>query len=176
MNERSLYRKIQVVLEHGRRGKHNSTDDLISAIQGHPPLNFIYTVLDRKAGKKVPICSRNSIRRAVSVCVELEFLRPENGQLTPLGVRAANPEHFDKAVVKQLNEYFKQIKTPIEAISAAISGRLLRHNPPIVPTSENIWAAVGEPLAFEQFASYLHLLGQCGVFETSQRKSYYPRK
>ena len=167
---------MQVVLEHARRGKQLSVEDLVLAIQAHPPLNFVYTILDKRAGKKVSVCSRNSIKRALSACVELGFIRRENGQLTPVGVRAANPEHFDKSLVKQLGEYFAGIKTPIETISAVILNRLLGHRPPIVPTSENIWSGIGEPISFEQFAGYLHLLGQCGVFETSQRRSYYPKR
>jgi hypothetical protein len=165
---------MQVVLEHARRGNQGTVDALISDIQAHPPLNFLYTV--KKSGKKVSVCSRNSIKRALSVCVELGFLRPDNGQLTSSGVRAANPEHFDRSLEKQLGEYLAGIKTPIDAISAVISSRLLRHIPPIVPTSENIWSAIGEPIPFDRFAGYLHLLGQCGVFAASQRRSYYPKK
>jgi hypothetical protein len=171
MNERTIHRKLQVILDVAQRRKYQSLLELRTALEDEPPISFMY----RKAKDHKLHCSTRSILRTLRVAINLGLLERESGKLTDTGVRATDPQKFDRVIGKQAADYLEHAGTPLSKITTAINRRLLRADPPITPTAVNIWSALDEPMAFPTFALYLRLIGFCGVLATSQAKIFLPR-
>ncbi len=171
MNERTIHRKLQVILDSARRSRYQSVVELRAILEAEPPISFMY----RKTKDHKFHCSDKSIARSINVAINLGLLDKESGRLTDVGIKATDPQKFDRIIGKQAVNYLDQSGAPLTKIATAINKRLLQANPPITPTAVNIWLAIDEPIPFPAFAIYLRLIGYCGVLATSQSKIFLPR-
>ena len=173
--EHSLYRKMQIVLEHCRRGRRRSREELVGEVLKRRPLNFTYMRFDEEHDTRVPVCSRGSVSATVDLAVQLGLIDGATGNLTEVGARAADPARFDRVFNRQRSRYLDKHGLPMPRISEVILKNLLGRTPPVLPTADNIWEASGRPLANTDPRRCLNLLGQCGGLVASQRRIYLPK-
>ena len=171
MNERTIHRKLQVILDTARRGKFESLVELRAALEAEPPVSFMY----RKSKDRKLHCSERSIARSIRVAVTLGLLDPDSAKLTDAGIRATDPQKFDRVIGRQAVDFLERTGASFPKIASAINKRLLHADPPMPPTAINIWSALDEPIPYPSFAMYLRLIGYCGILATSQRKIFLPR-
>jgi len=174
IGERSIYRKIQAALDIAKEGRSKSIRELEENIYSLSPINFCYTRIDKEKSKRIPYCSKDSIRRIIKICEDLNLIN-EKGKLTEsVGFDALDESKFDKILSKQILKILKQENISLEKISSAIKNNLLQANPVILPTSDAIWNALGQPFQYEHFSSLLTLLGHSRALAFSQRKIFLP--
>ncbi|MBU4319655.1 MAG: hypothetical protein KJ739_00990 [Nitrospinae bacterium] len=173
IGERSIYRKVQVVLDSAKSGKTKSLQELEENIVSLSPINFSYTIMDKKRGKRVPHCSTDSVHKIVSLCIDLELVN-EKGKLTDIGINLLDQDKFEKVLSKQVLIFLKNTGITLEKMSETIKADMLQSDPVILPTSEAIWNALDQPVPLERFSVLLTLLGQCNTITTSRRKLFLP--
>lgn len=173
IGERSIYRKVQVVLDSAKAGKTKSLQELEENIISLSPINFSYTIMDKKRGKRVPHCSTDSVRKTISLCIDLDLIN-EKGKLTDVGINLLDQNKFEKILSKQVLIFLKNKDITLEKMSETIKAGMLQSDPVILPTSEAIWNAFDQPMSFERFSVLLTLLGQCNTITTSRRKLFIP--
>jgi hypothetical protein len=171
--ERSLFRKMQVVLERVRPGRCASEEEIVEAILEDSPSCFRYERTDSSTGRRRRLPSRESIRRAVQMCGELALVDLGTGRLTRTGMTAASRGRFAAVVGQQVVARLAELEIPVQHIERAIT-KLLGARSPVLSTAPDIFLALGAPIPEHQFRTYLTLLGQCGVLRASQRKAYLP--
>ena len=174
--ERTLYRKIQVVLDYAKEGKHHNEDSLLDYIQSQHPTNFIYYWRDRKTDETVHGYSVKSIAHVIRLCVELKLLSREELLLTETGVSAADPRRFPNILGEKVKELFEEKGISLASIHAAIA-RILQAESPTPPTAEKIWEYARTSnvnIDLTTFNQMIALLGQCKILLMTQRRIYLP--
>lgn len=174
-SERSLYRKMQIILDYCQAGKHSNIDELQDLVIRHSPLNFIYHRRDPKTKEVLAQCSSSSIKAAIRLCIDLYLISAPLGKITPLGVSATDPRRFSRIIGKQVSDSMANHQVPVERIIDVINNELLRRNPPVAPTADQIWEALGIPMSLRYFRRLMHLLGQSAILQVSQQRIYLPR-
>ncbi len=174
---RSLYRKIQSVLDEARRGRSGSREGLINSIESRGYVDFTrYRVKPDRTVDVVP-CSKEAIARAVDVCVSLSLLDGLTGKLTREGMKASDPSEFDIAMRHALTSGFSVLGAPLSDIRKTITDLLTKYDNATLPT----WEAIYDRLAIstgaahrEKFRTYLTLLSLCHGISFSRKKIYLP--
>ena len=172
--DRSLYRKMQVVLDEARSGGHRSLDGLIDGLLAKGPLNFEYRGRDPASGQKRLRCSRNSVTRAIPLCCDMGLVNGETDRLTRSGMVAVDRGRFDDVVAARVADRLDELGVSVKKMEAVITDKLLRASRPILPTSDALYDALGRLLRECEFRTYLNLLGRCGGIRTSQSRIYLP--
>jgi len=174
--EHTLYRKIQVVLDYAKNGKHEDEKTLVDYISSRKPTNFIYYYRDKKTDKIAFGYSENSIKRAIQMCCDLKLLRGPKLELTKVGVSASDPRRFTTIIARRVTEFIDRKGVPLSTVETAI--RKVLHAPdPEPPTTRAIWDRIAHPkedIDFVTFAQLLNLLGQSKQLNMSQRRIYLP--
>jgi hypothetical protein len=184
--ERTLYRRIQVVLEYAKEGRHPSTATFVDYIAKRQPTNFIYYWRDKQTDRIRHDYSRKSILVAIEIATNLGLLwkKPDYGTadqvgLTKAGTSACDPLRFPAILGRQVLKYLSACGITLELVTRIID-RLLRSDPPNPPTSEAIWRALREQAVSltiddETFRRLLNLLGECKVVVAFQKRIFLPR-
>lgn len=177
--ERSLYRKIQIVLDYAKEGKHRDKESLGDFIHSQHPTNFIYYYRNRKTDKIEHKYSRTSIDEAIDLCVELELLRKDDLHPTKTGISAIDPRRFPTIIGKKVSELFSRMDFPVTSIQSSIR-KILQASNPMVPTATEIWSQLNSnnqkegQLDVLKFTRLITLLGQCKVLFMTQRRIFLP--
>jgi len=174
--ERTLYRKIQVVLDYTKDGRHNDKDTLMKYIIGRQPTNFIYYYRDKTTKDIVHDYSERSIEHTIEICRELKLISGDELVLTRVGVSASDPSRFSAIIGKRASELLESKGIPVSTISRAIKSILLS-NSPAPPTAEAIWNQLDRPekvTTFQTFAQLLNLLGESRHLLMTQKRIYLP--
>jgi len=174
---RSLYRKIQSVIEEARRGRVTSKEDLIEKIESRGYVDFTrYRLGPGRAVEVVP-CSREAVSRVVDTCVSLGMIDDATGKLTRDGVKASDPSEFEGIMRRLVAQGLSLLDAPLPNISRAITQLLTGYSHETLPT----WDAIYERLGIsgrrfhkETFRSYLTLLSLCHGISFSRKKIYLP--
>lgn len=175
-SERSIFRKVQVILEYCQPNKHKSIDELVDLIERKAPASFVYYRSDAESDEIKTFASYNSIKHAVSLSIELGLIHQASGQLTKLGVSATDPRRFSRIIGNQTLELLKHKELPLEKIESTIVEKLLQNKPPLSPTVKKIWEELSPEVKLKDFASYLNILGLTEILTVEQKKIYFPRK
>ena len=175
-SERSIFRKIQVILDYCQPRKHHSIDELKDVIEKKSPLNFVYYRVDTNSDETKPYASNKSISHAVDLCVELGLINSVTGHPTKLGVSASDPRRFSRIIGHQTLEILKLKGISLDEIEATIVQRLLHRTPPVSPSVKRIWAELSTEIKLKYFASYMNILGLSGILSVEQKRIYLPIK
>ena len=174
--ERTPYRKIQVVLDYAKEGKHQDVDTLVRLVTAGRPTNFVYFYRDRVSDEIKFRYSKASVERTVHLCIDLGLLSPGAVTLNKTGLNATDPRRFATIVGACARECLGKRGVPLEAIHLAIEALLCgKHRVP--PTADQVWNNLrqqGGTLDFEEFRRLMALMGQCGVLLMTQRRIYLP--
>ena len=169
-SEKSVYRKIQVVLDTAKSVQVNTLEDLRAEIRARKQPNFLTRQFDREQDTFVPDISDRSIRRTLVVCLLLELIGPD-GRLTKEGRQALRILRFDDVVANQIRSFLRREGIIFSNLNKVIIEDL-HSNPPVLPTSRELWEAVDADISYSNFSRMLILLAQCGGAKSSQRKIY----
>jgi len=173
-SERSLYRKIQVVLDEIRKSRPENLDLLAERIHERSPINFTYYNTRIKGQTAVEVCKSKTIRRTIDICVDLELISPDV-ELTPAGRKALNLADYDNVLRQNLKLAFKKQGIIIEKIESTILDILKDASPDKIPT----WQSISDAMQIEarnkrKFHDHITLLGMCKGISFSQKKIYLP--
>jgi hypothetical protein len=175
-SERSIFRKVQVILEYCQPNKHKSIEELVDLIERRAPASFVYHRFDVESEEVKTMASHNSIMHAIELAVELGLISETSGHLTKLGVSATDPRRFSRIIGNQTVELLKNKGLPLEKIEQTIFEKFLRSRPPLPPTVKRIWEALTTEVKIKDFASYLNILGITEILSVVQKRIYLPKK
>lgn len=174
--EKTLYRKVQVILEYAQEGKHTDKKSLSEYVESNKPTNFLSSWRNKETDIIEHRYSTNSIERAMKICMDLKLLQGEAMVLTPRGRSAIDPRRFPTIVGSSAREFLEASGISFNSILNSISA-ILHSDKPHPPTSEEIWEHLGQPegtIDREEFQWLLTLLGQCQILSMSQKRIFLP--
>jgi hypothetical protein len=175
---RSLYRKIQRVIEEARKEKAESKEDLAKLISGRGHLDFTYLKSSPGGGAKPAACKLESIQHVIEMCVLFNLIEDEKFRLTPRGLRAVESlTQFDRELRQALLKQLEQIEAPMALIHETITRLLLDQRGSILPTWDAIYEQLGlspKKCTKHVFHQYLSLLSACKGIGSSRKKIYLP--
>jgi hypothetical protein len=174
--EKSIYQKMQVILEYAKEDKHTDERSLGEYIEKRKPTNFLTSWRNKKTDTIEHRYSRNSIERAMKICKDLKLLEGEAMVLSSRGRSAIDPRRFQTIVGSSTREYLETSGISLNSILNSIS-TILHSKKPCAPTSEEIWENLGESkekISLEEFRRLMTLLGQCQIVSMSQRRIFLP--
>lgn len=175
--QRSLYRKLRIVLVEADRRETQSTGELVANLQarGYPDFTRYRTLEDGSAA--VVPCSSGTTARAVELAVALGFVDSANGHPTREGSQGLDLPRFDKVLADGVERLLDQMGSPLAEIQR-VSARLLEtHEPNRLPTWENIAEELGitDGPHLHRFRTCLGLLEAAGRIDATRRKIYTPQ-
>jgi hypothetical protein len=169
-SDRSLYRKIEVVLDIAKSVSVASMDELQSEIHGRKPSLFFSKQYNRTTDQFSEGISERVIRKTLNVCRLLGLLA-ENGCLTSAGREALRKTRYNTVIAELVHRFLRERDINLKALNEIIR-RHLQSNPPLLPTSETLWQATSMSMSKGTFARMLTLLAHCGAAQTAQRRIY----
>lgn len=174
--ERTLYRKVQVVLDYAKEGKHKDQGTLVRRILDRQPSNFVYYWRDRHTDEIRRGYSEVSIEKAIQTCIDLKLISGSELSLTKKGVSAADPGRFPTVAGKSAAARLEEKGISLASVVKAIVS-ILHADPPRIPTIEEIWSKLGEPshcIDPTEFRQMVTLLGQCEILRMTQKRIFLP--
>jgi hypothetical protein len=168
--KRSLYRKIQEVLDSAKSVRAASRADLVQAITDSNNEIFHTLQYNARLDKFEPGISKRVVKQTVATCILLDLISGD-GRLTDTGSSALRKAHFEGIVAKQIRAHLSFQGLDVEKLNRVIA-KNLRAEPPVMPTCAVLWEAYGESIPYGRFARLLTLLAHCGGAQSSQRKIY----
>lgn len=169
-SQNSIYRKIQLVLQVAKSVEVESIGELQNAIKVSNFVAFHTRHFDRVKDSFVTAISEKSIRNVVSFCRDLKLLT-ENGTLTRQGRQAIQQSKFEQVISNSIRVYLQDAGVDIRDLNKLILANI-QSNPPVLPTSKELWDSIEEKTDYSNFAKMLNLLSQCGMAQSSQKKIY----
>jgi len=169
-SERSLYRKIQIVLDITKSVAATNIEQLRAEIAGQELPAFVSEQYDQDEDRFVPRVSERVIRKTLNACRLLELVG-EDGRLTPTGREASRRTRFDAVIAQQARAFLSQRDVNFRRLNEIIR-KHLQATPPVLPTSDKLWEAISTSVTRGIFTRMLTLLAHCGAAESTQRRIY----
>jgi hypothetical protein len=169
-SERSVYRKVQEILEIARSVRVGSAKELREEIENTPPEIFRTLQYDPAIDQMVRRVSPRVIRQAVRMCQLLGMISSD-GSLTDLGRQALRRRQFDRVVADRVRVLLAENGVDLMHLNRVIT-KGFGKKPPILPTCTELWEAGGGETPRGLFTRLLTLLSHCGGADSSQRKIY----
>ena len=177
VSDRSLYRKIQVVVEEIGKGKISSLEAFLKAVQGH----ICFTYYKKEDEPKE--CNKKTIERVLLLAIQLGLIEENAWEVTEkVGARAVNREQFSSVLRQRIRAVLKSKGLPFDALIEAIQKILDNARSGIVPSWDNIYNSLtetyGDKMAVErkEFHTLLTLLSHADGIGYSQKRIYLPYK
>jgi len=174
--EKTIYRKIQVVLDYVKSGKHHSFDSLSKYIYSRAPANFIYYYRHKETDKVKFDYSKKSIDRTIQLCLELRLISKDRLSLANIGASASDPRRFPIIIGKCVIDLLKRKKISLDLIKNTIEDVLHDSNPK-PPTSLEIWKRLEvdeNDIKLVRYKQLINLLGQCNILLMTQKRIFLP--
>lgn len=169
-SERSLFRKVQTVVEVARTVKVSDLEELCREIKGLGPTMFNTSRYVAERDAFVTDISMEAIKRAVTFCRFLDLLS-EEGTLTVRGRDAARKSRFSAVLGEQARLKLSAAGVKPGAVNSVIRSKL-HGDPPVLPTSDVLWEELQPTMSRETFSKMLTLLIHCECGQSSQKKVY----
>ncbi len=169
-SERSLYRKIQIVLDVTKAVAVSNLMELRQQVAAQELPSFMSEHYDEEQDRFVIGSSQRIVRKTLGTC-RLLGLIGDDGKLTTLGREASRRSRFDTVVAGQARSYLGTHGVNFDSLNKAIRRRL-QAAPPVLPTSEELWRESHADVGRGTFARMLTLLSHCGAAESYQKRIY----
>lgn len=169
-SEKSIYIKIQKVLDVAKSVKVSTRKDLADKIMDQGLPNFITLQYNREEDTFKPKTSKRVIRSILALCKTLGLIE-EDGNLTDEGRKALLRTQYDQVIVSRIRSHLRRSSVNFKELNKIILENL-KSNPPILPTTKEIWSAIDSEISYSLFSRILTLLAQCGGAKSSQKKIY----
>ncbi len=168
IGDRSLYKKMQIVLDSSMSRNPDSIAELEAHIQGQELVTFYSRQYNEAKDIFESKFSRRTLQGVIRLCIKLGLIL-ENGRLTRNGRQALSPERFNKLVAAAVFSELLNSGMSIKRINLAIH-KSLSSNPVVLPSVSYLWERSESTLSYAAFSRYLSLLGYCGFAQSSQSK------
>jgi hypothetical protein len=169
-SERSLYRKIQIVLDVTKSVSATNISELREHISSQELPTFISEQYDEEQDRFVPRVSKRVVRKTLGTC-RLLGLIGDDGRLTPLGREASRRSRFDRVISEQVRELLSSRGVSFKSLNELIR-KHLHTSPPQLPTADDLWKSINADVSNGIFTRMLTLLVHCGIAESAQRRIY----
>ena len=169
-SDRSVYRKIQVVLEVRHTNAVDSRTELIDLIKNAKDPTFFTRQYDDETDEFIERISPKAIRRTVKLCETLGLLDPR-ASLTPEGRRASRRDAFEEEVADRVRAVLGASDVDL-SVTKGLIAKGFKENPVVLPTARMLFDALGPSMSYQLFSRLLTLLSHCGGAEATQRKLY----
>lgn len=169
-SERSLYRKIQIVLDVAKGVAASDLAQLRSEVSAQELPTFMSEHYDDDEDRFVLRVSERIVRKTLGVC-RLLGLIGDDARLTAMGREASRRSRFDAVMSRQVRSFLNERHVSFKALNAIIRKRL-QTTPPILPTSDELWRESHSDVPQGTFNRMLTLLAHCGAAESYQRRIY----
>lgn len=168
-SEKSLYHKVQLILQHAASSEAANLDQLSSEIQARRLPNFNTLQYDEKRDTFLWRQSARVVKRTVGFCRRLDLI-DDNAHLTRDGRQALRKTLFDTVLSRKIRDILDRA-VGIDKVNQVIQ-ECLHRNPPELPTANRLRSALAPDMVGAEFARLLTLLSHCGAAESSQAKLY----
>lgn len=185
ITNRSIYRKLQVVIEEAGKGKMSSPKGLVDSLVNKKEKDICFTYYKIKPGehKAIPIqCNPNVFLRTVNLAILLGLIEKDSGQLTKSGIRALDREQFSQVLRQRIKSILNANGLPFEKLLEIIQEILQDAKSGKISSCDNIYERLiesyGDELTIERkhFHILLTLLSYTGGIAFSQKKIFLPCK
>jgi hypothetical protein len=177
ISERSLYRKIQSVVEEAGRGGFTDFESLISKIIKNPPLQFTRYEKIKESETRVVPCKEDSVRRVVYFTAELGLIDGSTGKLAKAGTQAMKRDYFDRVMRQQIANTLKNRGISQTVLFDTIKSMLAdgkAHNMPSWDAIYNRLSSDNNKLSRKDFHVFLTLLSYSGAIAYIQKRIFLP--
>lgn len=168
--EKSLYRKLQLVLEQAAASDTNKLGDLAAQIESKRLPNFNTFQYDEKKDSFFWRQSPKVIRRTVRLSARLGLV-DANGLLTKDGRLALRKTQFNNVIADKVRDALAKDGIAVGKLNDIIK-ESLNADPPLLPTAKALWATLKAEVGAGEFSRFLTLLSHCGAAQSSQAKVY----
>ena len=169
-SERSLFRKIQTVVDIAKSVRVRDIAELCEEVEQRAPSVFNTSRYDASQDKFVASISPESIKRTVVFCRTLELIT-DDGVLSQEGREASRKSRFNETIGERVRIVLSTNGVRLSAMNSVIRDKL-HANPPILPTAEVLWTELQPSMSRGMFSKLLTLLVYCDGGQSSQRKVY----
>jgi hypothetical protein len=169
-SERSLYRKIQIVLDITKSVSAGNLEQLRGEISSQELPTFVSDQYDEEEDRFVPRVSARIIRKTLGACRILGLIG-EDGKLTPVGREASRKSRFNAVISEQIRGFLSDRHVSFKMLNQLVL-KHLQASPPILPTSDDLWESIKADVPRGTFTRLLTLLAHCGAAESAQRRIY----
>lgn len=169
-SERSLFRKLEVLISLASAEEVGGVRELGAAIERHSPDIFYSRRYDSNSEEFVWEFSRNVLRRAIKFARTLDLI-DSGGALTETGRLALRRDRYAEVIRGRVRRTLEKSGFEFARANEVIRS-LLSCDPPQLPTSEVLREELGIGLGKGKFSTLLTLLGHAGGANFSQRKMY----
>lgn len=169
-SEKSLFRKLQTVVEIAKSGGASTLGELCQTVKDRGPDIFVTRRYEPTRDMFVSEISLKTIKRTVLFSRALGLLS-DDGALTPLGREAVRRSRFSAVIASQTRAKLAQNGIKINELNDIIREKLRAHKPTL-PTADVLWEELQPSLPRGVFSKLLTLLTYCNEGQYSQRKVY----
>lgn len=169
-NERSIYRKIQFIIDFTKSSNSKSLHDLHLEIRNKRNPMFYSYHYDQSRDEFVEDVSERAIWRSINLCRKLNLISVDT-KLTKTGREALKKTRFDRTVIKEIERVLIESDVDIAKLNRKMKERLNTLAEEL-PTAKNLWNDLDASIGFAYFSSLMTLLAHCGGAKFSQSKIY----
>lgn len=183
ITDRSLYRKIQVVIEEAGKRKLSSPKELINSLVNKKGGNVCFTYYKVKPGehKATPVqCDQKVFLRTVNFAIFLGLIDKGSGHLTKVGIKALDREQFSRVLKQRIKSVLSANGLPFEKLLEVIQEIFQDAKSGKIPSCEYIYARLHElydeefTIERKTFHVLLTLLSYTDGIAFCQKKIYLP--
>ncbi len=169
-SERSLYRKIQEVLETSKAVHVESIEDLRDKLLKRRDKMFKTLQYNPEKDLMSLLPSSRVIKSTVRMCYLLGLIS-QTGELTEVGRQALQRKRYDKIIENQARKFLIEQNMDLDQMNQVIT-ESLQAKPVVLPTSTVLWQATGGKISKGLFTKLLTLMCHVGGADSSQRKIF----
>lgn len=178
--DRSLYRKLQIVVEEAGKGKISRPEDLVETLFKSKPICFTYYKAGDGQPAKPVSCNREIFEHVVNLAIQLGLIDEHTGQVTKAGIKALNRDQFSAVLKQRIKVFLNSNGLPFESLLEVIQKILVDSKLGIISSWDNIYNRLigqyGEKITLERknFHILLTLLSNADGIVFSQKRIYLP--
>lgn len=172
--ERSLFRKVQVVLNECKGGEARTIDEFCELIRQKSPLSFTYHKVNKAGRTEVATCKIETIKKSVQLCIDLKFIKEGTMQLTGIGSNTTNRSIYHRELKKAVKSDLRRHEIDLKDLKEEIEKIYSKSNGEQIPTWNNIYARFEKLIDEKKFHKYLNLLVITGGLRITQKRLFLP--
>ncbi len=170
-SDRSTLSKVMIVVEVTKTFTGSSLVELAQAVEAAQYAAFSSRRYEAQSGNFHVVQSVDSIRRAISLALQLEII-DSSGQPTRAVRSASAASRLTQIIGKRAWSTLEAAGCSREALSDTCK-LLLADIPANGPTSQSLWEALDLSCSRSTWSGVLSLLRSCGEIDSFQRRLYY---
>src|SRR3990172_11318789 len=178
--DRSLYRKLQIVIEEAGKGRISRPEGLVETLIKSNPICFTYYRVEGDHPAKPVPCNRETYKHAVTLAIQLGLIDEHTGQVTKAGIKEINRDQFSAILRQRIKVVLNSKGFSFESLLEVIQGILSNTKSGTISSWDNIYDQLsklyGEKMAIDRkdFHTFLTLIRHADGIAVSQKRIYLP--